>query len=106
MSVAAGQPDRPVTYAEFRSRLFARHESPATAAVSTIGDTLLLGGPLLGLLARRWQVAAAGLAVGAAVTAAAHLLQPGTMRAELEGIARHPLWSMRAELERVAGRTP
>ncbi len=104
MSGADGRPDRRVGYAAFRSQLFARHEAPLAAALSTTGDMLLVGGPVLGLLARRWRVAAAGLALGAVVTAAAHLFQRGTLRAELAALARHPLWATRAELERVAGR--
>lgn len=104
MSTAAVHPDRPIDYPEFRDLLFARHESPLAAALSTAGDMLLVGGPLLGLAARRWQVAAAGLAAGAVVTAGAHLFQRGTLRSELEAIVRHPLWATRAELERVARR--
>lgn len=104
MRTATRQPDRLVTYVEFRSRLFARHESRVTAALSTAGDMVLVGGPLLGVATRRWRVAAAGLAAGAALTAVAHLFQPGTLRAELHAIVRHPLWAARAELERVAGR--
>lgn len=71
------------------------------AMVSTLGDMLLVGGPIVGLAARRWTVAATGLVAGAAVTAAAHLFQPGTLRPELEGIVRHPIWATRAELDRI-----
>jgi hypothetical protein len=101
MSAPAGEVSRAVTYPQFRSELFARHEAPMAAMVSTVGDMLLVGGPIVGLAARRWRVAAAGLAAGAAVTAAAHIFQPGTLRAELEDIVRHPIWATRAELDRI-----
>ena len=101
MSALADETSRTATYPEFRSELFARHEAPMAAIVSTVGDMLLVGGPIVGLAARRWKVAAAGLAAGAAVTAAAHIFQPGTLRPELEGIVRHPIWATRAELDRI-----
>lgn len=104
MSALDGHSQGPLTYARFRTELFARHETPMAAAISTAGDVLLVGGPVVGVLARRWRVGAAGLAAGAFVTAAAHLFQRGTLRPELEALARHPLWSTRAEFERVTGR--
>ena len=103
MSTPDGQSPGPLTYAQFRTELFARHETTMAAAISTVGDLLLVGGPVVGVLARRWRVGAVGLAAGAFVTAAAHLFQRGTLRPELEAIVRHPLWATRAELERVAG---
>lgn len=104
MSTAAVRPDRPIDYPEFRDQLFARHEAPLAAALSTAGDILVVAGPVLGLLTRRWQVGAAGLAAGAALMTTAHLFQPGSLRPELAAIVGHPVWATRAELERVARR--
>jgi hypothetical protein len=44
------------------------------------------------------------VALGLGVAAFAHVFQPGTLGDEVGAILRHPLWAVRAETGRIAGR--
>ncbi|MEY2430341.1 MAG: hypothetical protein QOC92_66 [Acidimicrobiaceae bacterium] len=92
------------TYEEFRRRLLERHQKNATSALSTAGDVVMVGGLALGLVTRQARVAIAGVALGLGVAAFAHVFQPGTLGDEVGAILRHPLWAVRAETGRIAGR--
>jgi hypothetical protein len=87
-------------YAQFQLRLLARHRSFVTDWLATAADLIMLGGLGLGISGRR-NTGAATLTGGFVLAAIAHLFQPGTLRDELAAIAKHPLWSVRAETHRV-----
>lgn len=89
----AGQPSD-----DYVRRYVARHENRMTQVLTVVGDVLYVGGPVVWLFTRRPRLVLAGLAAGAAVTAAAHLFKPGTLLDELRATFGHPLWAARAEL--------
>jgi hypothetical protein len=88
-------------YEAFREELLARHNDPVTSFLSTLGDCLLILGTLTAVAGRKFRMGAllGGLGVAAAVVA--HLFQPGTLGDELKAISSHPLWTSRAEKERI-----
>jgi hypothetical protein len=92
------------SYEAYRDRFMSRHENSITSAVSTIGDVVVLGSVAAAVVTRRRRVGVIGVPAGVAVTAIAHLFQPGTLREEVVENLRHPLWANRAELQRVLGR--
>jgi hypothetical protein len=89
------------TYDEFRDALFARHENRLTSVLSTVGDAIVLAPIPVGLATRSVRAAGATFAVGTGVILAAHLFQPGTMKDEVAGVFRHPIWALRAETARI-----
>jgi hypothetical protein len=89
------------TYDEFRDALFARHENRPTSVLSTVGDAIVLAPIPVGLATRSVKAAGATFVVGTGVILAAHLFQPGTMKDEVAGVFRHPVWALRAETARV-----
>jgi hypothetical protein len=48
------------------------------------------------LLARRWRIAIAGFTAGATITAVGHAAE-GNLASALRDLARHPIWSVRAD---------
>jgi hypothetical protein len=90
------------SYETFRQALLDRHTNPLTSGLSIVGDALLLSALPAGLAKRSTRVAARTFAVGYTTAAVAHLFQPGTVRAELMAVGRHPIWSSRAEASRIA----
>jgi hypothetical protein len=88
----------------YRDRLLSRHENSVTNALSTVGDVVMLGSVVVAVATRRVGVGVIGVASGAAVAVVAHLFQPGTVRAELTEVLRHPVWALRAEGHRIFGR--
>ncbi|MDT5018083.1 MAG: hypothetical protein QOD39_4243 [Mycobacterium sp.] len=89
----------------YREQLLDRHQTAATSVLSTIGDVVMIGGIAAGVATRRAVVGAAGLGIGLAIAVVAHFFQPGTVRDEIAGVARHPIWAIRAEVHRIFGRT-
>src|SRR5438132_14344010 len=89
------------TYDEFRDALFARHESRLTSVLSTVGDGIALASMPVGLVTRDVRVAIGVFVAGATVIVAAHFFQPGTVKDEVLGVLRHPMFAVRAETERV-----
>src|SRR3954452_10556448 len=89
------------TYDEFRDALFARHQTRLTSVLSTVGDAMVLAPIPVGLATRSVRAAAATFVVGTGVIVAAHLFQPGTMKDEVAGVLRYPVWALRAETARV-----
>ncbi|MDT5185205.1 MAG: hypothetical protein QOJ20_2583 [Mycobacterium sp.] len=94
------------SFTAYRDRLLSRHENSVTNALSTAGDVVMLGGVVAAVVTRRVGVGVIGVASGAALAAAAHLFQPGTLREEITAILRHPVWAVRAEGHRIFGRRP
>ncbi len=88
-------------FIEFRDALFARHENAVTSRLSIVGDLLLITAVPAGLATRSVRVSLRTFAAGYLVAVIAHLFQPGTVRDEVLGVARHPIWAARAEGERV-----
>jgi len=66
-----------------------------------VGDLLLITAVPAGLATRSVRVSIRAFAAGYLVAVIAHLFQPGTVRDEVQGVARHPIWAARAEGERV-----
>ena len=91
------------SFEDYRAGQLHRHENSATSALSTLGDAVMLGGLAGAAITRRPRVALVGVMFGFAVAAVAHLFQPGTLRDEVVGIIRHPVWAVRAEGQRVFG---
>jgi hypothetical protein len=89
-------------YKDFRDALFARHENAVTSGLSMVGDALMVSAVPVGLATRRFKVSIGALGAGYLVAVIAHLFQPGTVRDEVIGVARHPIWAVRAETERVS----
>ena len=92
------------SFGDYQSQLLRRHTNRTTSALSTVGDAVMLGGLAAGALTRRAPVAMVGVTIGFAIAATAHLFQPGTLRNEVGAVIRHPIWSVRAESNRVFGR--
>jgi hypothetical protein len=93
------------SFSAFREELLHRHENPATSALSTVADVVLVGGLAAGVVTRRVRVGVIGFVVSALIAAAAHLFQPGTLRDEFAAVFRHPMWTARAEGQRIFGRS-
>jgi hypothetical protein len=91
-------------FVAYRDRLLSRHENGITNALSTAGDVVFLGAIAAAVVTRRVQVGVIGTTVGLAVIVGAHLFQPGTMQAEITEVMRHPIWGLRAEVQRIFGR--
>jgi hypothetical protein len=94
------------SFAVYRDRLLSRHENAATNALSTLGDVVFLGAIVSAVVTRRMQLGVIGATVGVAIAVVAHLFQPGTVRAEVSEVLRHPIWALRAEGQRIFGRRP
>jgi hypothetical protein len=90
----------------YNERFIGRHQSTATHLLATAGDVVAIGFVVVGVTSRRRQLAYRGAVVGLAITAIAHLFQPGTLGEELRAIGRHPLWALRAEARRVRSLSP
>jgi hypothetical protein len=90
----------------FYDRLVARHQTPATHLLSTVGDAVMLIAIAVGLVRRRGGLGLGGLLAGLSIAAVAHLFQPGTLGDELREITLHPLWALRAEARRVKSISP
>jgi hypothetical protein len=90
-------------YVEFREQLFERHQTAATSLLSTAADVLPALGVAMAVVRRDARWAWGGLASSAVVASVAHLFQPGPLRDEYAAILRHPVWTVRAERERVLG---
>jgi hypothetical protein len=91
------------TFDDYRSRLLSRHQNGTTSTLSTVGDVVMAGGIAAGALTRSPRTALTGVTFGFAIAAAAHLFQPGTLRDEVLAVARHPVWALRAETQRIFG---
>ena len=63
----------------------------------------MLGGVVAAVVTRRVGAGVIGVTSGVALAAAAHLFRPGTLREEITAILRHPVWSVRAEGQRIFG---
>jgi hypothetical protein len=90
-------------FVAYRDRLLSRHQNRATDVLSTVGDVVFLGALASAVATRRVQVGVLGATAGLAVILGAHLFQPGTMRDEVTEVLRHPVWALRAEVERIFG---
>jgi hypothetical protein len=88
-------------FTAYRDRLLSRHENTVTDVMSTIGDVVMLGGVVAAVITRRIGVGVVAVTSGAAVATAAHLFQPGTVRDEVAEVLRHPVWAVRADLQRI-----
>ena len=93
------------SYDEFREKLIGRHQNTWTSRLSTLGDALYIVSIPAGLIARSFWVFLAVNATGSVSQVVAHFFQPGTVREEVTSVLRHPIWAVRAETARVAGRT-
>jgi hypothetical protein len=91
------------TFDDYRAQLLLRHQHGTTSTLSTVGDVVMAGGILAGAVSRRVPVALLGVTVGFGIAAVAHLFQPGTLRDEVVAVVRHPVWSLKAETQRVFG---
>jgi hypothetical protein len=69
--------------------------------LSTVGDAIVLAPIPVGIATRSVKVAVGVFALGSAVIVSAHVFQPGTMKDEVLGVLRHPIWAVRAETARV-----
>ena len=88
-------------YADFRDSLFGRHENPITSALSILADVIILASLPAGAAKRDTKVSLGIFLLGFLVAVAAHFFQSGSVKDEAIGLGRHPLWSVRAETERV-----
>src|SRR3954466_12149203 len=94
------------SFAVYRDRLLSRHEKAATNRMLTLGDVFFLGAIVSAVVTRRVQLGVIGATFGVAIAVVAHLFQPGTVRAEITEVLRHPIWALRAEGQRIFGRRP
>jgi hypothetical protein len=84
------------TYDEFATEHRAEHLTPVNRGCAVVGNSLTFVGAASLLLGRPWG-AAALLGSGAAVLAAGHVAE-GNLPRSLRDLARHPIWSVRADL--------
>jgi hypothetical protein len=92
------------SFSAYRDRMLSRHENSVTNALSTIGDLVVVGSVAAAVVTRRVGVGVIGVSAGFAVTAIAHLFQPGSLREEVVENLRHPIWATRSEFQRAFGR--
>ena len=83
----------------------ARHRNAMTSGLSTLGDALWLASVPAGLTARSFWVFLGVNAAGSVSAVVAHFFQSGTVKDEVSSILRHPVWAVKAETARVAGRS-
>jgi hypothetical protein len=91
------------SFEAFRSDLLARHQNILTNRLSTVGDAVMLAGLGLMFVSDKRAAAPATFGIGVAIAGIAHLFQPGTLGTEVAAIGRHPVWTLRAETDRVFG---
>ena len=92
------------SYDEFRAALIGRHQNAWTSGLATLGDALYVASIPAGLIARRFWVFGVVSTAGSVSHVVAHFFQPGTVKDEVSSVIRHPVWAVRAETARVAGR--
>jgi hypothetical protein len=82
---------------EFQAEHRAEHQSAFNRWCVAVGNPVIILGTAA-LVMRHWRSGAALAAAGAAVTAVGHVAEGNLPRA-LRDLARHPLWSVRADLD-------
>ena len=92
------------SFSAFREQYLSRHENPVNSALHTVADVVIVGGLAAGVVTRRLRFVVFGDTVAFAIATVGHLFQPGTLRDELAGLFRHPIWYVRAEGQRIFAR--
>ena len=88
-------------YIDFRDSLIARHQNPVTSGLSIVGDVLLVAAIPVAVARHSFRTWVSSTIAGYAIAVVAHLFQRGTLKSELSAFARHPIWGVKAETERV-----
>ena len=92
------------SFSAFREQYLSRHENPVNSALHTVADVVAVGGLAAGVVTRRIRVGVIGDTVAFAIGTVGHLFQPGTLRDDFVADFRHPIWSVRAEGQRIFAR--
>jgi hypothetical protein len=85
-----------VTYDEFAAEHRAEHLTPLNRGCVVVGNSLSVVGAASMLLGR-WRGGAALAGAGGAILVAGHVAE-GNLPRSLRDLARHPIWSTRADL--------
>jgi hypothetical protein len=85
------------SYAEFEAEHHAEHLTPFNRWCATVGNPLSVVGPVVMLLGRR-KTGAALAGSGLAILVAGHVVE-GNLPRSLRDLARHPIWSVRADFD-------
>ena len=85
------------SFREFRQLHRSEHETAFNRWSAVVGNAAIILGTAR-LLLRRRRDGAASLLIGGAILAAGHAVEGNLPRA-LRDLARHPIWSVRADVE-------
>jgi hypothetical protein len=84
------------SFDEFRDAHHAEHQTAFNRWCVAVGNAVIILG-VVPLLLRRWRSSTTAFLVGAAITGVGHVAEGNLPRA-LRDLARHPIWSVRADV--------